>query len=174
MSLFLHELIHLLLSLLTAFTIVYVFKVKKIREKFAIFLFSILGGFFIDFDHLFDYLLAFGFRFRLDYFLRGYHFIKSDKIYIPFHSFELVFILIFIALLLKRSNKTIKQFSHFAIILSLSLSLLLHLFFDVYANEFPMKSYFFSYRLEKKFALKNLVPSAHYKNHLKAKKRLKL
>ena len=174
MSLFLHELIHLLLSLLTAFAIVYIFKIKKMGGKFAIFLFSIFGGFFIDVDHLFDYFFAFGPRFRLDYFLKGLQFFKTSKLFVPLHSFEIVIIGIIFSIVIYFFRKQLAINNYLlTIIFVFSLSLLFHLFFDICSNELPLKSYFFTYRLERNFDLKSLITADRYKNYLRIKKQIK-
>ena len=53
MSLFLHELTHLVISLCIGFLVW-----KKYKKAFPAFFAAILGGFFIDADHLFDYYLG--------------------------------------------------------------------------------------------------------------------
>ena len=65
---------------------------KYLFKNINVFLIAFLGGVLIDLDHLFDYFLAFGAKFNLTYFAKGYQFLKSDKIYIPFHSWEIVII----------------------------------------------------------------------------------
>jgi len=71
MILFFHELTHLILSLLSGF-FASKFTAKKNKYLLVYLFFGILAGLFIDLDHLFDYFLAFGLHFRLDYFLKGF------------------------------------------------------------------------------------------------------
>ena len=138
MPLYLHELSHLVLSFFIAFIIW-----KKLHKHFGVFIAALLGGVFIDFDHLIDYFLAFGTKFNLIYFLKGYQFLKSDKIYVPFHSWELVIILFLtlpaVALLCKQAKEGL--FIRM-IILAFSISFFLHLSVDVYTNSMKAQSYF--------------------------------
>ena len=53
------------------------------------------GGVFIDLDHLFDYVVAFGFHWDIDNFLNGSHFKLNGKVYVPFHAYEYVLLLFF-------------------------------------------------------------------------------
>lgn len=182
MSLFLHELTHLTLSLLAGYIAWKIFYLKNKKNLFISFLTGLIGGFFIDLDHLFDYFLAFGFRFRLDYFLKGYQFLKSDKIYIPLHSFEIVIILFIIYYLLSIGYKNFLRFKNFknfknfitlkTLIFAFSLSLLFHIAFDIVENELPPSTYSFIYRISKNFELKNLVYLDHYPYHLEQKKKI--
>ncbi|MGB2662017.1 MAG: hypothetical protein WBD04_06505 [Candidatus Omnitrophota bacterium] len=50
---------------------------------------AVLGGIFIDVDHLIDYFLYYGYRFNLKDFI-AYNYMASGKIYIVFHSIELI------------------------------------------------------------------------------------
>lgn len=55
-------------------------------------LLAVIGGIFIDIDHLIDYFAYCGFRFNLrEFFSCTYH--KTDKCYIIFHSWELLILL---------------------------------------------------------------------------------
>ena len=103
MPLFFHELSHLVLSLLVGFVIW-----KKWHKHIGVFITALLGGVFIDLDHLIDYILAFGTKFNLIFFLKGYQFLKTDKIYVPLHSWELVIILLLTSIFLLSNLKTRK------------------------------------------------------------------
>ncbi len=159
MDLLFNELIHLLLSLLVGFI------VWKIWGKpLASFLAALTAGFLVDTDHLIDYFLAFGLNFRLDYFLSGYHFLKSDKMYIIFHGWEYVIILLALVSIFR--SKFLKS-----VFLALSLSLFFHLAFDSFSNEgLTPKSYSIIYRVENNFDLEKLVSKEHYQYHLRLKK----
>ena len=50
------------------------------------------GSIIIDLDHLIDYFLYHGFRFSLKRFL-SLEYLRSEKVYIVLHSWELVFLL---------------------------------------------------------------------------------
>lgn len=153
MALFLHLLTHFLFALLAGFI------VWKLWKKNAAFIAAFAGGFFIDLDHLIDYLLAFGFNFQLDYFLGSYQLFKTGKIFIFFHGWEYVLILTFIAFILK--NKTAKS-----ITLALALGALFHLSVDSLLNNMPIKSYSIIYRAKNNFDIKPLVKPANYQMYL--------
>lgn len=171
MSLFFHELTHIILSLLIGFTIW-----KKIHKHFSVFIVALLGGVFIDLDHLFDYFLAFGTKFNLTYFTSGYQFLKSDKIYIPLHSWEIV-IICFLLFLFFSYFKNFMNFTNLitlkTLLLVFSLSLFLHLSFDTISNELPISSYSFIKRYNANFELKALTYPEHYRRHLEEKALLK-
>lgn len=139
----------------------------------------------MDADHLFDYVLAFGLRFRLDYFLKGYQFLKSDKIYLPLHSWELVIILLTIALLLNFINlmnfmnlKNLMNFKNFitlqTLIFAFSLSLFFHLVVDMKVDYVSLRGYSLIYRTTHAFDLKYFVTEEHYRRHVKLKNDIKL
>jgi hypothetical protein len=162
MNIYLHELSHLILSLLVGFII------WKISGNVYVLSAALMGGFFIDLDHFLDYFLAFGTKFNLTYFLKGYQFLKTDKIYVLFHSWELVILILFTSLLLFRSaNLTVSM-----LLLSFSLSLFLHLFIDVFTNNMQARSYFLMYRMNNNFELKTMVTNNHYQKHLEQKKKV--
>ena len=155
MKLIIQELIHFMLSIIVGFF------VWQISDNSYALLTALMGGFFIDFDHLLDYFLAFGIKFNLIYFLKGYQFLKTDKIYVIFHSWELSIVLLFISFLV---NSTIVPF-----FVSFSLSLFFHLVFDVLTNNMFVKSYCLLYRVQNNFELKTMVTNEHYQKHIKQK-----
>lgn len=163
MNLYLHEFTHLSLSFFVGFII------WKISSNVYVIPAALMGGFFIDLDHLIDYLLAFGFKFNLAYFLKGYQFLKTDKIYVLFHSWELV-IFLFFAIFFFINFKNLITLR--TLLLSFSLSLLFHLIVDVFTNNMKPQSYFLYYRIKNKFELKALVTKDHYKKHLKQKRQI--
>lgn len=161
MSLISHLLIHIILSLIAGFLVFYATK-KPIS-----FVFSLIGGVAVDFDHFIDYFLAFGCHFRLDYFEKGYQFLKSDKIYVLFHAWEYVIIMAVLAYFTR--NKLIR-----AAIISLALGLFFHLGADSALNEgMKPQSYSLIYRTENNFDIERLVTPEHYKNHTKLKEQVK-
>lgn len=166
MNFYFHELIHFLICLLIGY-----FVGKKFDELRLGLVSALLGGFFIDLDHLIDYFLAFGLNFNFYYFLSGYQFLKTDKLIIPLHSFELVFILLTIGIFFYRIKKK-AEIS--VIIFAFSISLFFHLLFDTYTNELPIKSYLLLYRYQNNFDLKLLVYPDHYKYHQNKKRFMKL
>jgi len=169
MSLFFHELAHLSSSLLVVYLVWKIYLHGKKDNHKAIFFVSIsaiMGGLFIDLDHMIDYYLAFKLNFNLNYFLKGYEFLKTGRIIIPFHSFELVIILLAIVFII--NDKLSK-----ALILAFALALFFHLIIDVNVNKLPVKSYFLLYRVKQNFQLKKLVTPNHYQKYLNQKKKVK-
>lgn len=162
MNLLSHEILHLITSLLAAY-LVY----RRFNNLLLAIIGGVLGGFLIDLDHLFDYILAFGLNFNLEAFLKGYQFVKIDKIYIPLHAWELPVILFLVVVFVKKINIRLKT-----IIAAFALGLFFHLSIDTVTNEQYFRSYFLSYRISKGFELKELVTQDHYKYHVTKKKRL--
>lgn len=144
MSLFVHELVHITLSAIAAAICIYMSRrvKKKLRRELysVIILGAILGGFFIDLDHLIDYVMAFGLNFNINLFLTGEMFAQLGKIHVFFHAWEYVLILWF--LVYKTKNVKLKYF-----FLSLSLGMLSHLIFDTYVNEVSLLGYSIIYRM---------------------------
>lgn len=105
----------------------------------------ISGGILIDIDHLVDYFLYFRKAFRLGDFL-GLEYLRSGKIYLFMHSWEVVFIIAASGVLFKSQALVI-----------LSLGLLLHLIIDN-AQRKNFLVYFLIYRFRKKFDLRVLLP----------------
>ena len=167
MNLSIHESIHFVSSLVIGFLLyLFLFPHSIIISLFA----SLAGGFLIDMDHLFDYFMAFGFRLKLSYFFKGYQFSKSDRLYIPLHSYELtgICITLFAATF---------QYTHYYYIasigLTISISMLTHLILDVFLNRIPFKTYSLVYRMTHGFMLKYLVSRKHYEEHLRKKRLFK-
>jgi hypothetical protein len=109
----------------------------------------ILGGIFIDLDHFIDWFIFAKNKFNLKDFLdRKY--IKSGKIYLFFHSWELNLILFLLGIYIK---------SQLIAIFSLSLSI--HLAIDNLQRK-NLLFYFLSYRMIKRFDAKILLPEFSY------------
>lgn len=153
----LHLFIHIFFSLLAGGVVFWFWK-----KPIASFAAAIAGGVLVDFDHFIDYFLAFGWHFRLDYFKQGYQFLKSDKIYIFFHSWEYVIILLIIVLIAK--NKTARS-----IILGLAVGLFFHLCADVVIDVVPIKFYSIIYRAKNNFEIQKLAYPEHWEKHLQEK-----
>jgi hypothetical protein len=129
--------------------------------------------------HMFDYIVAFGVKFNITYFIKGYSFLKSDRIYIPFHSLEIVIIcfllyLFFNLILRLKAIYLINLKSIKTMLLIFSISLFLHLSFDTISNNLPISTYFFTKRLFVNFELKHLVSEIHYQKHSLLKQTIKL
>lgn len=154
MNIFIHISIHFFVSLLAGTVVFFIWK-----KAFFSFLAAIVGGFLIDVDHLVDYYIAFGFYFRLDYFLKGYQFLESDKLYIFLHGWEYGIILLVVAFIVREKITR-------SVFLALALGLFFHLTTDVFLNSMPAKSYSLVYRIKNEFSIEKLVYEDHYKNHL--------
>lgn len=154
MSLIAHLSIHFLSGLIAGFIIWRIWK-KPVLS----YLFAILGSVFVDLDHLIDYFIAFDWNFKLEYFLKGYQFLENGKIYVLFHGWEYVVILIVLAVILK--SKVAKS-----IVLALALGLFFHVSEDVFLNNIPAKSYSVVYRVKNNFSIQKLVDGEHYERYL--------
>lgn len=75
--------LHVLVSLLCMVIVYLIFHSTKLA------LICLLVGIFIDLDHLIDYFLYFGLKFSWIDFFKG-SFLKSGKIYLFLHSWELI------------------------------------------------------------------------------------
>ena len=134
-----NESMHLIVSLLIGFVFW-----KKYKNPWAIGI-ALLGGFFVDVDHLIDYFLVFGFHFDLMSFLGGDQFLKSDKLYLLFHGWEYVILILLFLVFVK--NKIFK-----IIMLIFAVSLFFHLIIDSFSNDgMTIKSYSLIYRARNSF-----------------------
>jgi len=168
MSIVLHELSHTILALIPSVLIIKQFKLTK-KKSFFILIIGLLGGFFIDLDHLIDYYFAFGLKFNPTYFFKGYQFLKSDKIFVFFHTYELIFFFLIASLIIKKKSLFV-----FLLLTVLAVSMSFHIFFDVFENELPPQTYSLIYRQKNNFDIKKLVYPSHYRYHLEQKKKIKL
>lgn len=154
MSLFLHLSIHLFFALLAGFIVWRIW-----RKSTTSFMGGILGGVLIDLDHLIDYFLAFGFSFKPDYFINGYQFLKSDKIYVLFHGWEYVIIMVVIAVAVK--NLKLKS-----LVFALAFGAFFHLSTDVIINNTSVKFYSIIFRAKNGFETEKIVTPEHWQEHL--------
>lgn len=162
MSLYLHLSIHFLSALIAGYI------VWKIWQKPLVsFAAGIIGGFFIDLDHFIDYFLAFGWSFNFNYFINSHQYLKADKVYVLFHAWEYVILLIIAVMIL--NNKTLKS-----ALLALALGILFHLSADVVINEGLVKSYSIIHRAKNNFETEKLVLPEQFRNHLMRKSLLNL
>ena len=161
MPLSIHLTIHFLVALLVGYLAGRYFKKMSIAL-----IAGILGGFFIDLDHLLEYFFYYGYHFNLSYFLEGREFLLSDKIHLIFHAWEYVPILFLIAYLL-RKKRTLAIF-----IFTLSLAGFFHIFSDVYINKYPFKFYSISYRASQNFSTPKLITEEDYQKNLETRKNL--
>jgi hypothetical protein len=151
------EILHFGLSLLIGF-----FVYKKYKN-FLVILLSLLGGFFIDFDHSIDYLIAFGWPIDFKNLISGASFQALDKAYLFFHGWE--YVLLGLALFFIIKSSKIKL-----LILAFSLSLFGHLLIDWKTNNMYFKSYSVIVRFRNNFNLERLVTPEHWERHLREKK----
>lgn len=159
MSLPIHLFIHIVFAFVAGY-IVWRFWGKPLFSFGAAFGGSVL----LDFDHFIDYVIAFGFRFDILTFIHGDQFTKNDKIYVLFHGWEYV-ILLLVAVWLIKSNLKVKVAS-----VALALGIFLHLVVDVNVNGgMTIKSYSILYRLENRFEMQKIVTPEHYREHLREK-----
>ncbi len=167
MNFFVHETIHIALSLLAGFLAYKIFFVQNQNKNrlFLLLLIGFIAGVLVDLDHLFDYFIAFGPHFNLEYFIKGYQFLKLDKIYTPLHGFE--YVVFFLIAILISKKKVIKS-----TFLAIALALFLHLVVDIFVNNLPPKTYSLIYRASKNFNLKDLVYPDHYQQDLIRKENL--
>jgi len=156
-----HILIHIAASLLAGLVVWRIWK-----KPAAAFLSALISGVAVDFDHFIDYFLAFGWSFNFNYFIKGYEFLKSNKMYTLFHGWEYAAILFFAVFLLK--NKTAKT-----VLLALALGLFFHLGTDVVIDKIPVKSYSITNKIENNFEMQKLVTPEHWQKHEKKRERLK-
>ena len=178
MPLYLHLSIHLFFAILAGLIIWLIYK-----KPIICLVGGVIGGFLIDFDHFIDYLIVFGFNFKFDYFFNGYQFLKSDKIYILFHGWEYVIILVILGLILAKNKKIYPVASvscateypttnhgyatgATAFIFALALGAFFHLATDVVLNEgLTAKSYSIIFRAKNGFQMNNIVTPEHWKSH---------
>lgn len=129
------EVVHLLLSLIVGI----IFGIIGLNFSISI-LVAVSAGFFVDIDHLIDYLSFKKTNFDFSEFISGRHFDKSQKALLLFHSYEIVIILLIFYFVLSET-----------LFLTLALALLAHLLFDILHNRTSLAAYSFVYRASKKF-----------------------
>lgn len=111
---------------------------------------SFMGAFFIDGDHMIDYIfivLKKKSKFSIKTFLKANFFKDSSKLYLIFHSWELALILII---------AYFWTFNPFFLVLGFSMST--HLLVDRFTNEVKFFSYLLIYRLVKGFSVDAVIP----------------
>ncbi len=146
MPLFIHLLIHASLALLVGWLAGLYFG----RPALMI-LVALLTGFFIDLDHLLEYLFFFQ-AFNLNDFLNSQHLLESGQAFLYFHGWEFVFLLFVLALIFYR-RQLIK-----AILITAALSLFVHLVSDCFINQLPPRFYSIIYRAKHNFLIEKMLP----------------
>ncbi len=147
MPLYLHLSIHFLLAVLVGWIFWH-------ASKFAwlSFVAAIMGGFFIDVDHIIEYIMVFH-KFSFVGFFNGWQFLWSGKNYLIFHGWEYLPILLLLAYLLRRRQKI-------AVFLAvLAAAGAVHLASDCLINRYPPEFYSLNYRLSRNFSAAELIPA---------------
>lgn len=163
MPLYLHLSIHFGLALLAGYLVGRHFK-KNVLGLIA----GLLGGFLIDLDHVLEYLLVFNWHFNLGYFLEGREFLAADKIYVWFHAWEYVPLLVLLAIVFKK-YKALETF-----LFALALAASVHLLSDSAINQYPLEYYSLIHRQEVNFSAEKLLSPEEYAKNQELKKALGL
>jgi hypothetical protein len=108
---------------------------KKINPKTILLVF--VFSFLIDLDHLFDLLKSKPENIFSIKNITGAYFTKNNKLYVPFHSFEIPAFLSLLSLFLKKHKKTL---------LIVSVTILGHIFIDLISYQPDFLTYSFIYR----------------------------
>ena len=144
--LFFHECIHLVASIIAAYL---TYLITGSNLELAL-IFAIVGGFLVDGDHILDYWLTFGFRFKLGHFLKGRQFKVSNRIIVLLHSYELALGLGIVGVITPEAQwKTI--------FLALSLGLFSHLISDTYLNHIRLPGSMLLYRIYHQFRAEKIT-----------------
>lgn len=101
----------------------------------------LLGSVFIDLDHLVDYFICFKNGFSIRSFLCNEH-VKSGRIYIIFHSWELIFVIFILGLIFKSAGSIL-----------LSVAMAVHIISDSVMHR-RIAAYFLAFRMAKRFDAK--------------------
>ncbi len=157
MSLELHLLTHIVLSLLAGSIIWWIW-----RRPVAAFVGAILGGIFIDLDHFIDYFLAFSFpSFNLEHFTGGAYGMQNGHLFYFFHGWEYVVILFIVGIYIW------KKVGLRSFFFAMGLSMLFHLMLDVNINEgMTFRSYSITYRALHHFRLEEIITPERYQKDL--------
>lgn len=147
----LHLFIHLALAVLAGYLVG-----RHFKKVWLGIIAGMLGGFFIDLDHVAEYFFTFGFHFNLYNFLQGQQFLQSDKIILIFHTWEYVPVLLLIAWLLRR-RQSLSVF-----LLALTLGGAVHLATDSVINHFPFCNYSLIHRWSVGFSTQQLLGPERY------------
>lgn len=153
-----HLLIHLVLAALTGRLIGWKLK----RPEWGL-IAGLIGGFFIDLDHVLEYFLVFGWHFNLGLFLDGRQFLESGLIRIFFHAWEYAPIFFLLAWLFRRKITIMTFFT------ALAVSGIVHLTSDSIINNYPIYNYSLIYRYQSDFSAKQLLNDQQYSNFLEAR-----
>jgi hypothetical protein len=139
---------HLIVDLTThvAVTLALVFLIYGLYKDYSLVFLVVLGGILIDIDHFIDYFLYAGLKFNLKKFAL-IDFLKSGKIYIFLHSWELIVVILLLGYLFNWTKYT----------LALSLGMAGHIAVDsLYQKTFL--PYSLIYRIYNRFEAHKILP----------------
>lgn len=121
---------------------------------------GLIGGFFIDLDHVLEYFLVYGPHFNIVYFFEGRQFLSSNQIHLWFHGWEYIPILLLAAWLLRRK----KAVSIFLAAMIFGASL--HLITDCLINQYPPRNYSLLYRYSQNFSASKILSATQYQKYI--------
>lgn len=144
---FIHEIVHILLSLAVGLIFAYIYR----NWRFIIL--SFLPGLFLDVDHLIDYFLCrHGLTMNIKEFLSGTYFDTSNKVYLFLHGYEYALLAFFVAIIILINKNRINNASaKAAILLVMAISLFLHLVYDEIYYQPKLLTYSIIYRASHNF-----------------------
>lgn len=137
---------HVIATVLTAVFTWRFYYPNDMRKLFLAGIVSSITGIWVDLDHFIDYFLYYGPSFHLTQFLQGSEFASSNKLYIFFHAYEYVLILVILFVLFKDK---LQKF----LVATLAISLILHIGIDIATFGVPLQAYSLIYRFATNFAL---------------------
>lgn len=144
-----HELLHVTFSILVGLAFYSMYKFTGV-SIWPVLIVALFGGVLIDLDHLYDYYRAFRWDFKLHKFLKGKAIRQNRRLYVLFHGYEYVFLLVWIVY--NMTNSVIQLF-----IFTLAISSLVHLLTDATVNNVYIRTYSILYRLFYSFKSKHLI-----------------
>ncbi|EKE10694.1 MAG: hypothetical protein ACD_15C00212G0015 [uncultured bacterium] len=163
MSLTLHLAIHFFFSILAGL-LSWAFFGSPIVSLAA----GIAGGFFVDLDHWIDYFIAFGARFDVKSFMKCEQFLKSDKLYLFFHGWEIT--MIFLAAAIFAQGEWVRP-----AINAFAWGMLFHLVSDVFINKgMGFKGYSIFYRMRNGFLAEKIVDPREHRKGLARRREYRL
>ncbi len=135
---------HLFVHFLLVLPIIFFFPAEN---KIPLLGVAILGGYFPDLDHLFDYFLfTKKAKFELSTFLEANYFASNGKVYVLLHSWEIIALLWIFFIFLKPAW----------IGLAFTAGYTIHVLFDQYSYPIHHLGYFLLYRLINHFDKKRV------------------
>ncbi|GIW69580.1 MAG: hypothetical protein KatS3mg101_0327 [Patescibacteria group bacterium] len=118
----------------------------RLYRRMSSWVFSLISGFLVDLDHLFDYFVFRGLQFDLGDFISSRYYHDTNQVYILLHSWELVVVLCVLFIFSKKKY----------IFCPLVLGLALHLVWDHLTNPAYWRTYFLIGRYLEGFTLDKL------------------